>query len=886
MKPLLSLLLFSLSWVGLLQAQQPTDELKVKLEKLNKLEKKYFSTNYFLNKGFFFDQQIDKFKKGEKQEEEEPFIFNKPNLWVAHYRGLERSAFDKQLLDEYSVQDKLTNLLRNEQTVPIGVLQVSGEFLQAYELDEVIAAADNNLPMKKKYEKRDISSASVLRSTVSEAAVKFVFPEELFFLEDKDKKTTVEVSFGQGYMPVSPGDVFEINYESSGQKLVSVRFTNNKGSVVNHSQLNITSLKKEEPDFVIDVSTSTDGRSTNISGGYAEVFNGCDNNFDQPFIVVEGFDANNETTPQSLRRSLDRANVVFNLRQNGYDVVIVNFADGLASVENKSAVLEQVIGEVKQHRLGNTPITILGISMGGLVARHTLTSMEQRSIPTETNLFISFDSPFLGANVPMGYQSFLEHVEDVNMRQLFNIGQADIDQGNAILDSPAARQMLLRHRGVAPDPAYQQLQNTFASLGWPTTSRNIALINGSTTSEAQNANVNFAPGDRTFSAQGVAVGGFTFSAKMWTNELSNRNKVSELLVFWAGVPTTIKTGKYTFDQFNYDITSGGLIEANAPVERDEALQEQDWIVRFLHSVYTHYGLGVNDRPNFSFVPTFSSIAYTGPRDTQADLNQTLAAVQAAGQTPFAAVYGQPNNTEHAKSEDMTTPWNNLLTSEFSGYSAAGGGAACTFLMPGAIPGVSISGPSMFQCPDQTYTYQVTNDPLNNLYHYNWQLTRQSDGALIEQQQSTNAVFDFQLNGGQTGGYTVTVTKTFATTGGSSVGGSPTSSTSYSLILSSSFCGSSGWRITTLENEEMPTATLYPNPVDNELTAHFTTQTEGDVTLQVIPLNRLHRTTTLSKSERAAGSYTDTYQVHFLPPGLYLLKITGAGVAHEVKFIKQ
>lgn len=62
--------------------------------------------------------------------------------------------------------------------------------------------------------------------------------------------------------------------------------------------------------------------------------------------------------------------------------------------------------------------------MGGLVARYALRSMEIQNQMHGVDKFISFDSPHLGANVPVGFQKLLEDVDDVDIRQLFNIAQS------------------------------------------------------------------------------------------------------------------------------------------------------------------------------------------------------------------------------------------------------------------------------------------------------------------------------------------------------------------------------------------------------------------------------------------------------------------------------
>ena len=45
---------------------------------------------------------------------------------------------------------------------------------------------------------------------------------------------------------------------------------------------------------------------------------------------------------------------------------------------------------------------ILGQSMGGVIARYALRKMEDAGMEHQVSLYISHDSPHLGANVPLG----------------------------------------------------------------------------------------------------------------------------------------------------------------------------------------------------------------------------------------------------------------------------------------------------------------------------------------------------------------------------------------------------------------------------------------------------------------------------------------------------
>lgn len=126
---------------------------------------------------------------------------------------------------------------------------------------------------------------------------------------------------------------------------------------------------------------------------------------------------------------------------------------------------------------------VVGPSMGGLITRYALKWMENNSGHNHnTRLWISFDAPHKGANIPIGDQDFLN---------FFATKAGNIGARNALNDkinSVAAKQLLLHHYLAT----YNQLnslpagvsgfrdkwQTTIDNLGYPNNLRKIALING------------------------------------------------------------------------------------------------------------------------------------------------------------------------------------------------------------------------------------------------------------------------------------------------------------------------------------------------------------------------------------------------------------------------
>src|SRR5690606_12905444 len=103
-------------------------------------------------------------------------------------------------------------------------------------------------------------------------------------------------------------------------------------------------------------------------------------------------------------------------------------------------VLVELINQSNAQKVGNEELVIIGPSMGGLISRYALRYMEQNSLNHETRLWLSFDSPHLGANIPIGFQHLINYIAygptgDVTFQELVD----------GLLRNPAAKQMLIDH---------------------------------------------------------------------------------------------------------------------------------------------------------------------------------------------------------------------------------------------------------------------------------------------------------------------------------------------------------------------------------------------------------------------------------------------------------
>lgn len=257
------------------------------------------------------------------------------------------------------------------------------------------------------------------------------------------------------------------------------------------------------------------------------------NEMTRPLIVAEGFDAGSIIDPEvrfgatdifSFENSIDRSGSTLQglvdptFFSRSYDLIYVNWDNGVAALQDNSEVLEAVINWVNANKAPNAaPNVLLGQSMGGVIGRYTLARMEEEqpgTNPHDVALFIAHDAPMQGANTPIGIQHFTRHlynsyintpaaaIAEVVIPFAVNTGLAELisdalnrqflldtsvtDQASpgdllTIQDTPAAVQLnyqWVNFNEQVTTGIHEAWQEDLNRFPYPKFSRNIAISNG------------------------------------------------------------------------------------------------------------------------------------------------------------------------------------------------------------------------------------------------------------------------------------------------------------------------------------------------------------------------------------------------------------------------
>lgn len=353
-------------------------------------------------------------------------------------------------------------------------------------------------------------------------------------------------------------------------------------------------------------------------GEYEIFLDNLDGVLDKPIIVLDGFDPGDARDITGLYNSLnfDGQNMADILRDEGFDVIILNAhqyttdgkdIDGGADyIQRNAFVLAELIALINNDKVGDEELVVLGPSMGGLIARYALAYMEQNSLPHETRLYISFDSPHRGANVPISLQYLINYLG-------FEFGnQQAQDIVNTVLNSPAAKEMLVDHliahlaggsqtdqdpTKLLPEgaPGFRDaFQAELDALGFPQNVRNVSMINGSGIGTTTGS-----PGIQVIDTTLDIAPGTTAEVNLHfmpaATEVIN---VTDWTTLIAGIPV----GSFAADGESFSFSDGVDSASGGTVNISEALGDAGGnpvILQFIEAL---------DQDAYCFIPTLSALA--------------------------------------------------------------------------------------------------------------------------------------------------------------------------------------------------------------------------------------------------------------------------------------
>jgi len=371
------------------------------------------------------------------------------------------------------------------------------------------------------YDARDAFAFAPSNSNLSGGTQTFLLRSDLFYTNVTKSISSRQVDFndGLGFRAITLGVPISANYTTAGAKDLVFKVAYTDGQILqSQARINVTGIilgcnncrydqpsTKYFPDPLINFPVP----ASQMGFSFATIATaGNDGILDKPLILVEGFDPENSFNFLSYRDGNVALAVPVNinfpgqtlaqaLEANNYDLVFLNYGNGGDDIKRNAYLLENIIQWVNQQTAaaGSTQKNVvIGVSMGGIVARYALRDMELRNVNHNTRLYASIDSPHQGANVPLGFQAAVKFLGGLNFFGISLTGSnPQLARALNGVNSPAATQMLtyqLSGQGSSiafNNTSYNNFYNEYKTMGMPRLwgIRNIAVANGSECAQTQ-----------------------------------------------------------------------------------------------------------------------------------------------------------------------------------------------------------------------------------------------------------------------------------------------------------------------------------------------------------------------------------------------------------------
>ena len=625
----------------------------------------------------------------------------------AYYELRNASYSDERMITMTQISDWV-RFKKEQNTLSLGVL--SYDFNYSEELARKVesnSVTSSDLLKIKKLSTFLVSPLSDEPLKVGKA-VQVVLDDKMIFSNTLEQLISLQLNFGEGKSALlQKGQSYTLNYASAGVKVITftAKFSNGSQKTALarlEVEDNSTSSRVVPPCFILDganriksIEPFTPYLPEMVTGAPAEVELGyyyassksCGgkNALTKPILLIDGFDAQdkrkltgNDNIYSNLGYNNKTANLAEELQDQGYDVVIANFPvyqiatamgipiyrdGGTDYIERNSYGIIEVIKYLNAELVasGSTEkLTIIGPSMGGIIARYALAYMEKNNIPHNTKLYISQDAPHSGANIPMSVQKFLSVLAPSSDKA----NTAKIQK----LDNPAARQLTIHHYlgEIAPQifvgsPGFRfEFATKLSNVGFPQNLRRVAVVNGSITGQVSGVVGFEALYMNTTGGAGIMDGKDLATANLYLSSATTQTRVFRfnkrdsnwfnggVLGIWNATnydanligPLNNSTGidiapggLFNFFQEISDIATGGLVVGGVNANNGFTV----------HQAYA------------SFISTKSALAFIG---ANYNLGEPLAyrSLVCTGETPFHAYYAPTNNEGHTELNAGNVAW--------------------------------------------------------------------------------------------------------------------------------------------------------------------------------------------------------------------------------------
>lgn len=357
-----------------------------------------------------------------------------------------------------------------------------------YTNGQVINVTSANSP----YQMGQVFAASCLDYATTDQEITFILPQE--YILTNTKCANFQLNWGNGFTPLLPNEPVNARLKE-GENIITIKAKSDNGEeLISHTFIMVAPLDKSSTkalNSMADLTYSVIGKPYNEVQTSAQVsvkYGYGHTSIQKPFIFVEGFDPTILNPQNKGLWNIDRLHKqnprnINELLYAGYDLVYVDWNQSEEYIQANANVLIEVINDInfRKASVGSSePNIIMAHSIGGLVTRYALKKMENENKRHQVNTFISYDTPHLGAHIPLGilygFHGIMTFIKEHNLlksitQSLGNVPITDfIKYGEAVAYSTAAQQMLIYYvdpAGFFNNNRHIAWQKELNTLGFP-----------------------------------------------------------------------------------------------------------------------------------------------------------------------------------------------------------------------------------------------------------------------------------------------------------------------------------------------------------------------------------------------------------------------------------
>lgn len=306
--------------------------------------------------------------------------------------------------------------------------------------------------------------SALLVSHIENDLVRMVIPQEYVFSDKTITSIRVKIPQLEVDQEVAFGEyiVYDVGILPEGVNTISVQIHVKVGfdTYVRNLQL-VRLIPVEDPDATISNFEFPNSCELIAPHGYGAArayvmyHDPAVKRIINPVIIVEGYDPSsmaygcigwrtfstgksfNENGEPVLQQLAKMPDLISRLQQEGYDVIAVDFEKSGDRIEKNAATLAKIIQWVQHETMDQKSPVLIGASMGGLICQSAMNLLSQSGCTNCLKVFVSFDSPFHGANVPLSVQELTRFFYD----NFFKAQEQYVHK----LNTDAAKQMLYYH---------------------------------------------------------------------------------------------------------------------------------------------------------------------------------------------------------------------------------------------------------------------------------------------------------------------------------------------------------------------------------------------------------------------------------------------------------